>query len=618
MALFARVAVESNLLQLDREFDFRVPAALEADIKQGQRVSFALGRSKKEHTGFVTELLSESPFATSELRGLIAEHPQITTEQLRFLRKVADRQVCALGELLSLAVPEHMPRISEKLKTSIGQQGIGSTFSSSGRELRTKAQRKAILSSPRKALLDDRLVPEWIRYLDKHIEACMKSGASSLVVLPERDDVDRFLLAVSKRTYFSKVIDFAKSKKSERFSSYQEILATDQSVVVGTRASIFAPVRNLGLIAVYDDLDQSHRSESAPFTNTRELALIRAAEEIDLVFIAPYRSTELQRLVEIGYLESVVTATPPVKFSFTEPSSRIDEAAFRLIREALGEGPVLILVPRKGMALAAYCRNCSERIRCTNCSGVVWQNAHKTWNCRLCNSPSTLCQACGHHEFRPGRAGSTRTVAELGKAFPGVLVTEVSQEKPLNSIRPKQQLVVATAGSLPSYVDQFAAVVIIDCDIWLGHSSLMSEEFALRDWMESLQLLANDGRALAVGLSASFGKVIALGQHEQFARSSFLAAKELGLPPALRYAEISGAKPLMEELTTELLAIGVEVVRVSHAPEGLSTLAIKFGYTLGLQVSAKLREYAIKSIPVAGRSGNKRGLRIVMDDLSRL
>ena len=146
----------------------------------------------------------------------------------------------------------------------------------------------------------------------------------------------------------------------------------------------------------------------------------------------------------------------------------------------------------------------------------------------------------------------------------------------------------------------------------------MSEEYALRDWMESLQLLAINGRALAVGLSPQFGKIIALGQHVEFARNSYLATKELGLPPSVRFAEISGSLPLVETLTSELISAGAEVVRFNSTKEDLAAVSIKFSFSLGSKVAALLREHALKSLPVAGKSGNRRGLRIVLDDLSKL
>ena len=58
MQRVARVIPESNLLQLDREFDFLVPEGTQLAV--GARVAFKLGRAKKKHTGFVADVLDKS------------------------------------------------------------------------------------------------------------------------------------------------------------------------------------------------------------------------------------------------------------------------------------------------------------------------------------------------------------------------------------------------------------------------------------------------------------------------------------------------------------------------------------------------------------------------------
>jgi primosomal protein N' (replication factor Y) len=75
MTKAVRVAVESPLMQLDREFDFLVPRELDSAIKFGQRVSFRFGRTKAIQTGFVTELLESSKFATNPIDALVSTDP---------------------------------------------------------------------------------------------------------------------------------------------------------------------------------------------------------------------------------------------------------------------------------------------------------------------------------------------------------------------------------------------------------------------------------------------------------------------------------------------------------------------------------------------------------------
>ncbi|NCW29781.1 MAG: hypothetical protein EBV98_05375, partial [Actinobacteria bacterium] len=127
-------------------------------------------------------------------------------------------------------------------------------------------------------------------------------------------------------------------KRSERFKVFHSLLGAT-SVVVGTRSAIYAPVANLGLICMADDLDDSWREQGSPNTHVRELALMRAGDKVSLLFAAPYRSLEVQRLVDIGYLAEHPKDSAPPRISFTEPGLRLDSASFEMAKESITQLP---------------------------------------------------------------------------------------------------------------------------------------------------------------------------------------------------------------------------------------------------------------------------------------
>ncbi|MEY5146829.1 MAG: hypothetical protein RL224_1143, partial [Actinomycetota bacterium] len=97
MTAAVRVAVESSLLQLDREFDFLVPDNLKNSVQWGSRVSFTLGRAKRPTTGLVIDLLDSSEYASTFIQEVIGDRPYLNPELLQFCKEVASRQVVALG-----------------------------------------------------------------------------------------------------------------------------------------------------------------------------------------------------------------------------------------------------------------------------------------------------------------------------------------------------------------------------------------------------------------------------------------------------------------------------------------------------------------------------------------
>jgi len=612
MHRFARVVVESTLLQLDREFDFLVPLDLQGTIEFGQRVKFVIGRSKKAYTGFVVDLPEQSEFATSELTGLVDSEPVLTKEIYLLARAVADRQCVAIGEILKLAIPDHMPRteLSEDLTQPLHLQPPD--YPKLDKPL---GKRAALLSSAKNIEFADALWPDWAAVLIN--EACkeLQLGKSAILVVPEQEQVE-LLYSLAKASGVSKIVLLGgKQKKAERFRAYQQLLAVDFALVIGTRSAVYAPVRSLGLLAVIDDLDDSLREQGSPFTHVREIALMRATE-CRLILAANYRSVEVQRLVEIGYLSDHTLVTAPPRISFSEAGLRVDESAFSAIKEKVEQGPVLVLLPRKGSSSAAYCGGCNARLVCKRCGGSIWEPVAGKFECRLCKTGYTSCKECSSSVARPGRTGSSRTVSELGRAFPQVAITEATADKKPAKLLPKRQMVVATPGSAPRAKGGYAAVLILDPDVWLYSQSLRAEQLAIRDWQEAIELLSPTGRALIVGVSAELGQAVSLQQHRELASNSLKDLVRLGLPPALRIAKLEGSSETIEAALKLVLPIGAQEI-TTDLSENASTL-IKFGYKEGPAIARELRTLALKTNARLVGANKRRGLRVIMDDATAL
>ena len=599
MARFARVVAESKLLQLDRQFDFVIPAELAQSLRFGHRVSFFIGRSKTKQTGFVVDLLETSEYATASLVEMVGDRPVLTKEIYEFARDVANRQCVALGEILSAAIPDHMAR------TAIPEPTSALPIVSS-----SKPFRHALLASGRQELVEGVLLPSWMAEFIAAAKSTNEVGQSVLLLVPEISDVDA-LLGACERSGLSPVAITPNLKRSERFKVFHSLLGAT-AFVVGTRSAIYAPVSNLGLICLADDLDDSWREQGSPNTHTRELALMRAGDKVSLLFASPYRSLELQRLVEIDYLTERPHKSAPPRISFTDSGLRLDSASFEMAKESIKKGPLLVVMPRKGSSAAAYCSSCGERQRC-DCGGYIWEPTSGRYECRVCGKLHTACQECDSSNLKRGRTGSQRTVAEIGKAFPNSTIYEATAEKvPAVSDKPNT-IVVATPGSAPRLGNGYAGLLVLDCDIWLAAQHLTAEQLAMRDWTESLELLSPSGRAVFEGLGSHLGQPLALWQHIELAKAALEETSSLKLPPSLRIASLEATPKVLQEALDAASNSGAEVIRNTGGKA-----LIKFKYSQGADVARVLRAVAIKTSARTTASGNRRGLKVVMDDMKAL
>ena len=62
----------------------------------------------------------------------------------------------------------------------------------------------------------------------------------------------------------------------KRISEWRRIKNGDAPIVVGTRSAVFAPVSNLGMIAVDEEHDSSYKQEESPRYHARDTGIVRA------------------------------------------------------------------------------------------------------------------------------------------------------------------------------------------------------------------------------------------------------------------------------------------------------------------------------------------------------
>ena len=67
--------------------------------------------------------------------------------------------------------------------------------------------------------------------------------------------------------------------REERYRNYLQAMHGSDSVVVGTRSAIFAPVKNLSTVIIHKESSYDHYELRSPGWNSRSIALIRAKTE---------------------------------------------------------------------------------------------------------------------------------------------------------------------------------------------------------------------------------------------------------------------------------------------------------------------------------------------------
>jgi primosomal protein N' (replication factor Y) len=357
----------------------------------------------------------------------------------------------------------------------------------------------------------------------------------------------------------------AESGPEKRYRQWLAVRRGSVRAAVGTRAAMFAPVQDLGLVVVWDDGDSSHSDDRAPFPHVREVLELRATHDRCGFLLGSTSCTvEAAQLVESGWAAPLVAdraqarAVAPVVRTVGDHDLARDEAAraarlpsiaWQAVRDGLADGPVLVQVPRRGYVPRLACERCRTPARCRHCAGPLEAPDERDLRCGWCGRGETQwhCGACGATRLRAQIVGARRTAEELGRAFPAVPVRTSGRDHILDSVPSRPALVVSTPGAEPVADGGYAAAALLDGWAMLGRPDLRAGEEALRRWIAAAALVRpqSEGGVVVVVAEPTLRPVQALVRWDPVGHALRELAEraELGFPPVSRMAEVVGAAP---------------------------------------------------------------------------
>ncbi|WP_437050784.1 primosomal protein N' [Streptomyces sp. enrichment culture] len=573
----ARVLVDKGVLHLDRYFDYAVPEELDADAQPGVRVRvrFGAGRHRVREgrregggliDGFLVERLAESdyPGPLAALAQVVSPERVLDEELLGLARAVADRYAGSLADVLQLAVPPRNARAERRPSPAPLPPPPAPAPGSWERYEQGPAFLEALASggAPR-AVWNALPGPRWSEELARAVAATLASGRGALAVLPDGRAVARVDAALTALLGEGRhAVLTADAGPEKRYAQWLAVRRGSVRAVIGTRAAMFAPVRDLGLVAVWDDGDDSHSEQHAPQPHAREVLLLRAAQDRCGFLLGGWSCTvEAAQLVDTGWArplvatrERVRAAAPLVRTVGDQDLAR-DEAAraarlptlaWQAVREGLRHGPVLVQVPRRGYVPRMACATCRAPARCRHCSGPLEAQGSGDLRCGWCGREESgwHCPECGGFRLRAQVVGARRTAEELGRAFPAVPVRTSGREHVLDTVPGAPALVVSTPGAEPVAEGGYAAALLLDGWAMLGRPDLRSDEDALRRWIGAAALVRPQpaGGTVVVVAEPTLRPVQALVRWDPVGHAVRELAErgELGFPPVSRMAAVSG------------------------------------------------------------------------------
>lgn len=595
----ARCCVEVPLAHLDRPFDYLVSSELDAELSAGCRVRVRF--AGRLVSGFVLERVEESELPTNKLayvERLVSPDPVLSPELARTARAIADRYGGSLGDVLRLAIPPRHAKAEASADAAepLGQPPAEPSLDKWAAYPRAEAFAEAVRAGqPARAVWQALPGEDWPARLAELAGIVAAADRTAVLVVPDHRDVERLRAACAAvAPDAGTVVLAAELGPQARYRRWLAVRRGQARIVIGTRATAFAPVDQPGLLVVWDDGDDLHAEPRAPYPHVRDVFVQRSHLAKAPLLVAGFaRTAEAQLLVDSGWAHEIVAPRQEVRAASArvtalgehsgqearDPAARgarLPLEAISVAREALRSGaPVLVQVPRRGYAPSLACQDCRTPARCRRCAGPLAAHGDSATSCRWCGSAEAnyRCTSCGSRRLRAVVIGSKRTAEELGRAFAPFPVRTSGAGTVLEEVSGDPALVVSTPGAEPVAEGGYGAVLLLDAWASLGRADLRATEETLRRWMTAAALAksaAEGGRVMVMAESA-IPTVQALVRWDPVwhAQAELAARTELGFPPAVRMASVDGLPNAVAELLDSVrLPDSAEILGPVELPDG--------------------------------------------------
>ncbi|HEU4928981.1 MAG TPA: primosomal protein N', partial [Candidatus Krumholzibacteria bacterium] len=231
----------------------------------------------------------------------------------------------------------------------------------------------------------------------------------------------------------------------ERFEIWERIERGEHRVVVGPRSAIFSPVRDLRLIVVDEEQDESYKQDDKPRYHARAVALMRGKMENAAVLLGSATPSaesmrwaregkyEFARLTErvaggiLPEIELVDMRDPEARGSVISP-----KLAEHIARTIAAGRQAIVFLNKRGHARTVQCSSCGWVSACKNCDvSLTYHRVDERLKCHLCGFARAgvqRCDSCGSRLLRFTGIGTQRVELELKSAFPGVGVLRMDAD----------------------------------------------------------------------------------------------------------------------------------------------------------------------------------------------
>lgn len=272
-------------------------------------------------------------------------------------------------------------------------------------------------------------------------------GRGAILLVPEIALTPQMVRQVKSRFQTGVAVLHSGLTNSQKYDEWRRIIRGQATIVVGARSSIFAPIRDLGLVIIDEEHETTYKQSDTPRYHAREVAIWRCHyHQAPLLLGSATPSLESRSRAQVGRYQHLrlpervngrplppVTLVDMTKEMAQQTTDELSSVLKDKIADRLAKGQqIVLLLNRRGYASYMLCRECGQVIQCPRCDISLTYHKHEhRLKCHYCDYQSPVpdrCPNCHSDYLRTFGLGTQKIEELLNQHFPTARVIRMDMD----------------------------------------------------------------------------------------------------------------------------------------------------------------------------------------------
>ena len=272
-------------------------------------------------------------------------------------------------------------------------------------------------------------------------------GRGAILLVPEIALTPQMVRQVKSRFQTGVAVLHSGLTNSQKYDEWRRIIRGQATIVVGARSSIFAPIRDLGLVIIDEEHETTYKQSDTPRYHAKEVAIWRCHyHQAPLLLGSATPSLESRSRAQVGRYQHLrlpervngrplppVTLVDMTKEMAQQTTDELSSVLKDKIADRLAKGQqIVLLLNRRGYASYMLCRECGQVIQCPRCDISLTYHKHEhRLKCHYCDYQSPVpdrCPNCHSDYLRTFGLGTQKIEELLNQHFPTARIIRMDMD----------------------------------------------------------------------------------------------------------------------------------------------------------------------------------------------